>query len=274
QAQAGFFASLPASLHIAELRQRAAATAQPDLIRLSSAFLPLTFSRRHGDPSRPWNRFAINIKKPDGGLRLDYEGNWRDIFQNWEALAFSYPEFAEGMVCAFLNATTADGYNPYRITHRGIDWEKPEPGNPWANIGYWSDHQIIYLQKLMEASARLNPGRLSYFLARPMFSHAHVPYRIKRYEELLKDPYNTIEFDRDLDERIQASEKERGTDARLVRAGDGVLHVSLAEKLLTLTLAKMANFVPEGGIWMNTQRPEWNDANNALVGKGLSVVAL
>jgi len=274
QAQAGFFASLPASLHIAELRQRAAATAQPDLIRLSSAFLPLTFSRRHGDPSRPWNRFAINIKKPDGGLRLDYEGNWRDIFQNWEALAFSYPEFAEGMVCAFLNATTADGYNPYRITHRGIDWEKPEPGNPWANIGYWSDHQIIYLQKLMEASARLNPGRLSYFLARPMFSHAHVPYRIKRYEELLKDPYNTIEFDRDLDERIQASEKERGTDARLVRAGDGVLHVSLAEKLLTLTLAKMANFVPEGGIWMNTQRPEWNDANNALVGKGLSVVTL
>jgi hypothetical protein len=36
----------------------------------------------------------------------------------------------------------------------------------------------------------------------------------------------------------------------------------------------MVNFVPEGGIWMNTQRPEWNDANNALVGKGLSVVTL
>ena len=42
----------------------------------------------------------------------------------------------------------------------------------------------------------------------------------------------------------------------------------LAEKLLTLLLAKLVNFVPEGGIWMNTQRPEWNDANNALVGKG------
>jgi hypothetical protein len=25
---------------------------------------------------------------------------------------------------------------------------------------------------------------------------------------------------------------------------------------------------------MNTQRPEWNDANNALVGKGLSVVTV
>ncbi len=56
-------------------------------------------------------------------------------------------------------------------------------------------------------------------------------------------------------------------------APDGqVLHVTLAEKLLTLLLAKLANLVPEGGIWMNTQRPEWNDANNALVGKGLSVV--
>jgi len=34
------------------------------------------------------------------------------------------------------------------------------------------------------------------------------------------------------------------------------------------------NLVPGGGIWMNTQRPEWNDANNALVGRGLSVVTL
>ncbi|MCK7481714.1 MAG: hypothetical protein M0C28_34500 [Candidatus Moduliflexus flocculans] len=53
-----------------------------------------------------------------------------------------------------------------------------------------------------------------------------------------------------------------------------MLHANLAEKLLTLLLAKLVNFVPEGGIWMNTQRPEWNDANNALVGKGLSVVTL
>ncbi len=50
--------------------------------------------------------------------------------------------------------------------------------------------------------------------------------------------------------------------------------MTLAEKLLTLLLAKLVNFVPEGGIWMNTQRPEWNDANNALVGKGLSIVTL
>ena len=44
--------------------------------------------------------------------------------------------------------------------------------------------------------------------------------------------------------------------------------------LLLLLLAKLVNLVPDGGIWMNTQRPEWNDANNALVGNGLSMVTL
>ena len=39
-------------------------------------------------------------------------------------------------------------------------------------------------------------------------------------------------------------------------------------------LAKFSNFIPEAGIWLNTQRPEWNDANNALVGNGVSVVTL
>jgi hypothetical protein len=53
-----------------------------------------------------------------------------------------------------------------------------------------------------------------------------------------------------------------------------MLHVNLAEKLLVPILAKLANFIPEAGIWMNTQRPEWNDANNALVGYGVSMVTL
>ena len=44
--------------------------------------------------------------------------------------------------------------------------------------------------------------------------------------------------------------------------------------MLATVLAKMSNFIPEGGIWMNTQRPEWNDANNALVGNGVSMVTL
>ncbi|MBL8152593.1 MAG: hypothetical protein JNM70_00295 [Anaerolineae bacterium] len=275
QANSDFFATLPDRIQVSDLQSRAEAHGSADLIRLSYAYLPLTFSRRHGDPSRPWNRFAINVRKPDGSVNLDYEGNWRDIFQNWEALAYSCPEFVESMIATFLNATTAEGYNPYRITYYGVDWEVPEPGNPWANIGYWSDHQIIYLQRLMEISSRFHPGKLQGLLARLMFSYANVPYQIKPYADLLKDPYNTINFDWDLERQIESQHNERGTDGKLVRSPNGqVLQVSLAEKLLTLLLAKLVNFVPEGGIWMNTQRPEWNDANNALVGKGLSVVTL
>jgi hypothetical protein len=275
QSDRDFLDSLPEKIHVADLKARVEASGSADLIRLVYSYLPLTFSRRHGDPSRPWNRFAIRLKQPDGSLKIDYEGNWRDIFQNWEALAYSYPEFTESMIASFLNATTVDGYNPYRVTHLGVDWEVPEPGNPWANIGYWSDHQIIYLQKLMEISAQVHPGRLETFLQRRFFTSANVPYRIAPYASQLEDPYNTIAFDWDLERRIARQLGEIGTDARLVFGPDGeLLRSTLAEKLLTLLLAKLSNFVPEGGIWMNTQRPEWNDANNALVGKGLSVVTL
>ncbi|HSG42683.1 MAG TPA: hypothetical protein VLA72_05970 [Anaerolineales bacterium] len=270
-----FFSALPAETKVAALLELAEKSGAADLIRLSYSYLPLSFSRRHGDPSRPWNRFAIDVKKPGGSLKIGYEGNWRDIFQNWEALAYSYPEYIESMISTFLNATTADGYNPYRITQNGIDWEVPEPDNPWSNIGYWSDHQIIYLQKIMEISTKVHPGRLQSFMDQSIFSYANVPYRIKSYRDILNDPYNTINFDWEMEEEINSRVSESGSDGRLIFDREGhVFHVNLVEKLLTLLLAKLVNFVPEGGIWMNTQRPEWNDANNALVGKGLSVVTL
>jgi len=273
EAHGAFLDGLPETLAYHDLVARAAEVGAPDLERLCRAYLPLAFSRRHGDPSRPWNRFTINVRHPDGRLRLDYQGNWRDIFQNWEALAHAYPGFVNGMIGVFLGATTADGYNPYRVTRDGIEWEVPEPGQAWSNIGYWSDHQIVYLQKLLEISVRFDPGALEGLLERRIFSHANVPYRIASYEAMLRDPNDTIEFDDALDRRIAAAVGGEGTDARLLKGPDGaIVHVSLAEKLLLLLLVKLANLVPEGGIWMNTQRPEWNDANNALVGKGLSVV--
>ena len=272
-AHRAFFDGLPETLAYHALVALAADEGSPDLERLCRSYLPLAFSRRHGDPSRPWNRFTINVRRPDGRLRLDYQGNWRDIFQNWEALAHAFPSFVNGMITVFLGATTADGYNPYRVTRDGIEWEVPEPGHAWANIGYWSDHQIAYLQKLLEISQRFDPGALEGLLDRRVFSHANVPYRIAAYEAMLDDPFDTIEFDEALHGRVAAAEAIEGTDARLRKGPDGaVVHVSMAEKMLLLLLVKLANLVPEGGIWMNTQRPEWNDANNALVGKGLSVV--
>ena len=93
-----------------------AGAADPDLERLAYEYLPLTFSRRHGDPSRPWNTFSIEVKGAHGEKRRHYEGNWRDIFQNWEALALSFPGYVASMIFKFADASTADGHNPYRIT--------------------------------------------------------------------------------------------------------------------------------------------------------------
>ena len=157
----------------------------------------------------------------------------------------------------------------------GIEWEIPQPDNPWANIGYWGDHQIIYLQKLLELSQEFHPGLLDELLTKKIFSTANVPYRIREYGKILENCYDTIVFDHGLNKRIAEELDAFGNDAKLLRDAEGkVIHTNLLGKLLILLLTKLGNFVPEGGIWMNTQRPEWNDANNALAGKGLSVVTL
>ncbi|MFM7856831.1 MAG: hypothetical protein ACKO96_34115, partial [Flammeovirgaceae bacterium] len=177
-----------------ELLNASATIDDQDFKRLCVEYLPLKFSRRHGDPSRPWNQFLINTRTEDGSKVLDYAGNWRDIFQNWEALAHSYPAFIDGMILKFLNATTFDGYNPYRITKNGIDWERIEADDPWSYIGYWGDHQIIYLLKFLEFSEMYQPGRLASYFNQNLFVYAHVPYKIKTYEEILKNPKDTIHF--------------------------------------------------------------------------------
>ena len=270
-----FFADLEDSFHYSDLIKAASALGDAAVQRLCYEYLPLSFSRRHGDPSRPWNKFNIQVKKDDGSKLLNYEGNWRDIFQNWEALSLSIPNFVESMISKFVNASTADGYNPYRITKAGIDWEKPDPHDPWANIGYWGDHQIIYLLKFLELSNSYHPGILRDFLSADLFCYANVPYRIKSYQSLLKDPHDTIEFDDQADALIEQRAQQVGADGRLIWNQQGeVYNVNLTEKLLVTVLNKLSNFIPEAGIWMNTQRPEWNDANNALVGYGVSMVTL
>ncbi len=257
-----------------ELLDLAGQSGDADFLRLVYEYLPLTFSRRHGDPSRPWNAFSIDVRKENGEWSLNYQGNWRDIFQNWEALALSFPAFIESFAIKFLNASTRDGYNPYRITRNGIDWEVLDPSDPWSNIGYWGDHQVIYLVKLLELSLNYHPGELVKLLDKELFTYANVPYRIMDYEAIVAHPRDTILFDEELAAIIDQRVAELGSDGKLVVQGKQIFRVNLAEKLLVPLLSKLTNLIPEGGIWMNTQRPEWNDANNALVGNGLSMVTL
>ncbi len=274
--QTAFINQLPAHFSFFELKKWVKKTKNPDLKRLCLEYLPLTFSRRHGDPSRPWNRFSINTKSEvDGSKILDYEGNWRDIFQNWEALVQAYPAFIEAMVLKFLNASTFEGYNPYRVTKGGFDWEVIEPDNPWSYIGYWGDHQIIYLLKFLEFFNAYASSDLQEYFDQEIFVYANVPYKIKSFSDILANPKDTIEFDHQLDKEIHHNKAIIGADATLLQDKNGGIHrVNFIEKILATLLSKLSNFIPEGGIWMNTQRPEWNDANNALVGNGVSMVTL
>ena len=270
-----FLNALGEEVQLDRLVEQARSLGDPDFVRFVLEYLPISFSRRHGDPSRPWNQFSINMKNRDGSKALDYEGNWRDIFQNWEALCLSFPEYLVGVISKFVNTTTADGYNPYRVTKHGYDWEAPDPEDPWAHFGYWGDHQLVYLLKFLELSRKHHPGYLERMLDDRWFVYADVPYDIKPYEDLLEDPRASITYNTDRAQSIATRVDTIGCDGRYLTDRSGnVCRANLTEKLLVPLLAKLSNFVPGGGFWMNTQRPEWNDANNALAGFGVSMVTL
>ena len=266
-----YWDSLPTQCELHQLPE----SDDPQLCRLLEEYMPLGYSRRHGDPSRPWNKFNIELRDDRGQVRLHYEGNWRDVFQNWEALACSYPLLLPRMIAAFVNASTADGYNPYRLSRNGIDWETPDPSDPWSHIGYWGDHQIVYLLRLLEQAESHYPGLLGQRLTKRIYGYANVPYRLDPFDDTLTDPHFAIKFDAALNRTIQQRVREIGTDGKLLLddAGRPVL-VTLAEKLLVPVLAKLTNFVPGAGIWMNTDRPEWNDALNGVPGWGCSMITL
>ena len=262
---------LPDELHLVDITS----IGNHDIDRYCFEYLPLSFSRSHGDPSRPWNNFSIDIKDQQGNKTFEYQGNWRDIFQNWEALTLSFPDYIESMITKFVNASTADGYNPYRIERDGFDWDTLDPDDTWTYIGYWGDHQIIYLLKLLEASHKHHPGKLFSLLNKEIYTYANVPYKIKPYSEILEDHNNTVDFDFELNQHVNMRVEKIGTDGKFIQDRNGkIYHVSLLEKLLVPMLVKFSNYIPQAGIWMNTQRPEWNDANNALVGNGTSMVTL
>lgn len=272
---AATMAAWPAQIERQDAIESVRAAGGPEVERLVLGYLPLTFSRRHGDPSRPWNKFSIRVRDEAGQRVIAYQGNWRDVFQNWEALLASEPAYAGSMIEAFLGAMTPDGYNPYRISNEGIDWEMVEPENPWSQIGYWGDHQVIYLLRLLEATQARDPALLPALWDRALFSFADLPYRLRPHAEQIANPKDTIVFDDAAHARAQARAERIGADGLMVcDEHDRPVLTTLGEKLATIVLAKAGSLVPGGGLWLHTQRPEWNDANNALVGNGLSVVTL
>ena len=96
----------------------------------------------------------------------------------------------------------------------------------WSYIGYWGDHQIIYLQKLLELSTRFHPDRLVALLRQPVFSYANVPYRIRPFEAILDNAKSTVDYDNQLASRIEQRVSELGADGKLMPDPDGEVWIN------------------------------------------------
>lgn len=129
--------------------------------------------------------------------------------------------------------------------------------------------------KFLELAKQYQAEELNELLCSDIFSYANVPYELCSVEKLFANPKNTVVFNHDLQKIIEDRVARLGSDGRLILDGEeNVYQVNLCEKIVVPLLAKLSNLVLDGGIWLNTQRPEWNDANNAIVGNGLSMVTL
>lgn len=264
--------SIKATATIPELKSMLLRDNNLELYRLLMEYIPVSFSRRHGDPSRPWNTFSIELTDAQGNPITYYAGNWRDIFQNWEALCISYPEFYENTIVKFLNCSSLDGFNPIRIDKFGMDWDDPSKIPEWAALGYFGDHQIIYLIRLIDNLKNFCPSSLERLFSTDIFTYADIPYELAEFDDMIKNPKWTISFNNKRHVATVSNSEKNGEDFKTILQNDRPYCVSFTEKLAVQAMSKISNLVIGGGVWMNTQKAEWNDANNAIVGYGLSMV--
>ena len=197
------------------------------------------------------------VRHPDRLRRsapIGYQGNWRDIFQNWEALAWSHPELVDSMVLTFLNATTVDGYNPYRISHEGHRLggarSRTTRGRISATGATTRSSTFSGCSTSPNASTRAGstPSR------RALCTSGDVPYRIDGYDDIVADPYDTITFDASADARARRRAATLGGDGRLVHDRSGAAGPPWPRSFPAAG-GESGQPVPGGGIWMTTQRP-------------------
>ena len=78
-----------------------------------------------------------------------------------------------------------------------------------------------------------------------------LPYRIRSYDQIRRDPQETIDFDFEL-AGVITRELHRWVPTANCFTISKVnrYHATLGEKLLVPALVKIANFVPGGGVWL------------------------
>ena len=132
------------------------------------------------------------MKDEKGNKLLNYKGNWRDIFQNWEALSSSIPYFGTNVISKTGHATTADA-TTLPNCQQGSTGSAPSLKTPGRTL-VTGPMPLIYLLKLIEQSVA-QPVALKSMMFSDAFAYANVPYRtLSRTLNILSDPYDTIEF--------------------------------------------------------------------------------
>jgi len=198
------------------LRAAVDASGDSQLTRVCGAYLPLMYSRRHGDPSRPWNRFSIHLRGENGEPIYGYQGTGATSSRTGRRSPRASPTSSTRW---WRFPELIDRGRLQRVSHQPpgrVDWEVPDPNDPWGHTGYWATTRSSTCCAFSR-SGTAAPGELSSWLNRREYSYANVPYRIAGFDAILAEPHSTITFDRALHGRLKAAEAEIGADGKLIR---------------------------------------------------------
>lgn len=80
---------------------------------------------------------------------------------------------------------------------------------PWAYVGYWGDHQIIYLLYLLEKLHKIKPLECCDLLGQKWFVYSDIPYQIKNMRIILSNPKDTIIFSYQKDKALKKRNKSQ-----------------------------------------------------------------
>ena len=249
-----FFANSGALFSIFALRSVAAGSGNPDFIRLNE-YLRLHSVAATAIPASPGTSFSINTRNETGDpVVLDHQGNWRDIFQNWEALAHAYPGFIEGMIYKFLNASTFDGYNPYRVSKDGFDWEIINPIIPGRTQVIGATTRLFTCSNSSKNSPNSGkPGIIDRWLpicisCMRMCRTGSNPTR-RSYGTPKTQSASTRNWITACGNASQPWGRWRFAYQKRTEIYTGLVY---GEDTGRCCLSKLSNFIPEAGIWMNT----------------------
>jgi len=264
------------------------------------------YSRKHGDLERDYNFFSI-----DPTFYSQGNGNFRDVLQNRRNDLFFQPEIGNFNIYQFTSLIQADGYNPLSIggvmfkylgqienapsilkemlkneftpgmiatklfhhnheiddTLKSILKESKVVIKAAFGEGYWEDH-FTYIYDLVDSYLSIYPDHLE-----ELMFQLKIPFFVSPVYVLPRDQKYVLRPDGKI-RQYGAVKHFHDQKDRWLENSNGLIHINLFGKLLTLALNKFGHLDPFGiGLSYEGNKPGWNDAMNGvpgLFGSGVS----